>query len=399
MAATAGCSGSGGAAGPADVSGGTAKDGAPVASAFPGGVPAGVRGAPLWSVPLASQGGAASPVGSSVAVVASRGDVGTVEFRDAATGTVRASVEVTGRLTPTTWHGRPALVAQSVKTTPSDGISPERTTWLVEAFDEGGRRVARGEHAGKDKPLIVDGRRIVVEAGQGGSPGALVVSDAGSDAPGWRIPCQDRVCANDTATVASGVVVHRSDDHDAEALAGFDAVTGARLWGEQALGRPSGADVSSEPELVEGTSGALVVAWYTSSFDTPREPSTAYSVNDPATGRLLATGPVLPGSPKSGITDARGTVAVVATTDTTAAWEQGTGTLLWRQAEDETRLDPVAVVGPVLYSGKDPSMAVDLRTKAVLQRAVTDPPAPVGTDHAVVVRNPGTAYVFAVDQP
>ncbi|MEU8138885.1 PQQ-binding-like beta-propeller repeat protein [Streptodolium elevatio] len=315
------------------------------------------------------------------------------------TGAARASVEVVGRLTSTTWHGRPALVAEGVKTTPSDGVSAERTAWLVEAFDEGGRRIARGEYAGKDQPLIVDGRRIVVEAGHGGSSGALVVADAGGDAPGWRIPCQDRVCANETAMVASGVVVHQLEDHDAETFAGFDAVTGAPLWSPRALGRPTGTDVTAEPEIVAGNNGALILAWYTSSSGTSPGHSTAYSVNDPATGRLLATGPVLPGSPKSGLTDARGAVAVVATTDTTAAWEPGTGKLLWQQAEDETRLEPVAVVGPVLYSGKDPSMAVDLRTKAVLQRAVTDPPVPVGTDYAVVVRNPGTAYVFAVDQP
>ncbi|MGR6999175.1 hypothetical protein ACU686_15200 [Yinghuangia aomiensis] len=119
-----------------------------------------------------------------------------------------------------------------------------------------------------------------------------------------------------------------------------------------------------------------------------------YTVNDPATGRLLTTGPKLASWHKSGLASTDGTVLVVATTATTAAWETGTGKLLWQQAEDEKRLAPAAVVGPVLYSG-DPSVAVDLRTKAVLRSAVSDMPRPVGPGHALVVVS-GNVYVFAV---
>ncbi|WP_331769580.1 PQQ-binding-like beta-propeller repeat protein (plasmid) [Embleya sp. NBC_00888] len=322
----------------------------------------------------------------------------TVELRDAVTGARHATVEMAGKPVATTWHGRPALLTQTVRTTPSDGISPEKQVWQVDVLDEKGQRIAHREYPDRDKPFIVDGRRVVTEKGKGSNPGALVISDAGSDAPGWRIPCQDQACLDDDATVAHGVVVHHRRDsrtgiHKAETLAGFDAATGAVLWTPQNLARPAGAAATAEPDLVKQQSGKLVIGWYTLSPDT-----VAYSVNDPTTGRLLATGPTLSGTPKSGLSDTRGTIVVVATTTTTAAWETDTGRLLWQQAKDEVRLDPVAVVGPVLYSGEKPPMAVDLRTKAVLQRTVSAMPRPVGTDHAVVTPTSGTAYVFATRQ-
>lgn len=397
--AVAGCSDSGGGNPKGAPPGGSSAAGTPTAAAFPGDVPAGVRGEPVWSAQLSGRGAVARPVGSSVALITPHGDGSTVEFRDAATGAGRATVEVTGEPVATTWHGRPALVAESVKKTPSDGISPEKTAWQIDAFDEQGRRIAHKEVPGRDKPLVVDGRQIVQENGKGNSPGALVISDAGGDAPGWRIPCKDYSCIDEGATVAAGIVVHRrggAASTDPETLTGFDAATGTVLWSPQALARPAGATAAADPELVDQDSGKLVVAWHEGEWGTPRPHTVTYTVNEPATGRLLTTGPTLATSHKSGLASTDGTVLVVATMATTAAWETGTGKLLWQQAEDEKRLDPAAVVGPVLYS-EDPSVAVDLRTKAVLRRAVPDVPLPVGPGHAVVVAS-GNVYVFAVTQ-
>lgn len=397
--AAAGCSDSGGGSPKGALPGGSSAGHTPAAVAFPGDLPAGVRGEVVWSAQLSGRGAVARPVGSSVALVTPHGDGSTVEFRDGATGAAHATVEVTGEPVPTTWHGRPALVAQSAKRTPSDGISPEGIAWQIDAFDEQGRRIAHKEVPGRDKPLIVDGRRIVQENGKGDSPGALVISDAGGDAPAWRIPCKDYSCIDEGATVAAGIVVHRrggASSADPETLTGYDAATGAVLWRPQDLARPAGATAAADPEVVDQDGGKLVVAWYEGTWGTPQAHTVTYTVNDPATGRLLATGPTLPGAHKSGLADSGGTVLVVATLATTAAWETGTGKLLWQQAADEKRLDPAAVVGPVLYSG-DPSVAVDLRTKAVLRRAVPDMPLPVGTGHAVVVVS-GNVYVFAVRQ-
>lgn len=396
-AALAGCSDSGGGSPKEGPPGGGSAARTPTAAAFPGELPAGARGEPVWSAQLSGRGAVARPVGSSVALITPHGDGSTVEFRDAATGVGHATVEVAGEPVPTTWHGRPALVAESAKKTPSDGISPERITWQIDAFDEQGRRIAHKEVAGRDKPLVVDGRRIVQENGKGNSPGALAISDAGSDAPSWRIPCKDYSCIDEGATVAAGIVVHRrggGTSEDPETLTGFDAATGTLLWGPQNLGRPAGATATADPEVVDQGSGKLVVAWYEGTWGTPQTHTVTYTVNDPATGRLLATGPTLPGAHKSGLANADGSVLVVATSATTAAWETDTGKLLWKQAEDEKRLDPAAVIGPVLYSG-GPSPAVDLRTKAVLQRSVPDTPLPVGPGHAVVVAS-GSVYVFAV---
>ncbi|HSA53651.1 MAG TPA: PQQ-binding-like beta-propeller repeat protein, partial [Yinghuangia sp.] len=301
-----------------------------------------------------------------------------------------------------TWHGRPALLAEHVARTPSDGVSPEKYAWVIDVFDDQGRRLAHKEYPGRDKPLIADGRRVVVEHGTGGNSGALVVSDAGGDAPGWRIPCQDSGCVHEGATVAAGVVVHSSrqrvGDDDIETLAAFDPNSGAPLWTTRDLARPAEVPATADAELIKNDGGKLVLAWYVGTYGAPRFHTETYSVHDPATGRLLATGPTLPGSAKTGLATPDGTVMVVATTDSTAAWETGTGKPLWQQAKDEKRLAPVAVVGPVLYSGQDPSMAVDLRTKTVLQRTVSDMPVPVGTEHAVVTRAPGVAYVFAVQR-
>ncbi|WP_439673646.1 outer membrane protein assembly factor BamB family protein [Embleya sp. MST-111070] len=350
-------------------------------------------------MPLIGRGAVAEPVGASVALITPRAgdqESRTVEFRDAATGARHAIVEVPSKPVPTTWHGRPALMTETMRTTPSDGISPGKEAWEIDVLDEKGRRIAHKQHPGRNKPFIVDGRRIVTEHGKGGGPGALVISDAGSDAPGWRIPCGEWSCIKDSATVASGVVVHHrdiagSDLRTMQALTGFDAATGTLLWAPQDLARPVGAAATSQPDLVKQDSGRLVIGWY----DLDASPTTVtYGVNAPATGRLLATGPTLSGTPESGLSDADGVVVVVTTTRTVAAWRIDTGTLLWQQAENEIRLEPVAVVGSVLYSGERPSMAVDLRTKAVLQRVVSDRPRPVGTDHAVVFT--GTAYVFAI---
>ncbi|WP_345675586.1 PQQ-binding-like beta-propeller repeat protein [Yinghuangia aomiensis] len=353
----------------------------------------------MWSAQLSGTGAVARPVGSSVALITPHDDGGTVEFRDAATGAGHATVEVTGEPVATTWHGRPALVAKSVKKTPSDGISPEKTAWLIDAFDEQGRHIAHKEVPGRDEPRIVDGRQIVQEKGKGNSPGALVISDAGGDAPAWRIPCKDYTCADEGATVAAGIVVHRrggATSTDPDTLTGFDAGTGTVLWGPQNLARPAGATAAADPEVVEQDSGKLVVAWHEGDWGTPQPHTVTYTVNDPATGRLLTTGPKLASSHKSGLASTDGTVLVVATVATTAAWETGTGKLLWQQAEDEKRLAPAAVVGTVLYS-ENPSVAVDLRTKAVLQGAVADMPRPVGPAHALVVVS-GNVYVFAVKQ-
>lgn len=248
----------GGTAGAVTASGGAGRRS--TAAAFPGEPPAGVRGAPLWSAQLTGRGASAAPVGASVALITPHGDGGDgsgVEFRDAATGASHASVEVPGKPVASTWHGRPALVSESTKKTPSDGISPAKTAWVVDVFDERGQRIAHKEYPGQDKPFIVDGRRIVTEHGRGSDAGALVISDAGSDAPGRRIPCQDRVCMDESATVASGVIVHRRRDsksvdlHRAETLAGFDPATGATLWTPQNLARPAGAAATVDPELVE----------------------------------------------------------------------------------------------------------------------------------------------------
>ncbi|MGR6999176.1 hypothetical protein ACU686_15205 [Yinghuangia aomiensis] len=209
----------------------------------PGDVPPGVRSEPVWSARLSGSGAVARPVGSSVALITPHDDGSTVEFRDAATGAGRATVEMTGKPVATTWHGRPALVAKTVKKTPSDGISPEKTAWLIDAFDEQGRRIAHKEVPGRDEPRIVDGRQIVQENGKGNSPGALVISDAGGDAPAWRIPCKGYSCMDDGATVAAGIVVHRQDgakSADPDTLTGFDAATGTVLWSPQNLARPAG---------------------------------------------------------------------------------------------------------------------------------------------------------------
>lgn len=397
--AVVGCSDSGGGSPKGAWPGGSSAAGTPTAAAFPGDVPPGVRGEPVWSAQLSGSGAVARPVGSSVALITPHDDGSTVEFRDAATGAGHATVEMTDKPLATTWHGRPALVAKTVKKTPSDGISPEKTAWLIDAFDEQGRPIAHKEVPGRDEPRIVDGRQIVQEKGKGDSPGALVISDAGGDAPAWRIPCKGYSCMDDDATVAAGVVVHRRDgakSTDPDTLTGFDAATGTVLWSTQNLARPAGATPAAAPEVVDQDSGKLVVAWHEGESGTPQPHTVTYTVNDPATGRLLTTGPKLASRHMSGLASTDGTVLVVATTATTAAWETGTGKLLWQQTEDEKRLAPAAVVGPVLYSG-DPSVAVDVRTKAVLQSAVAEIPRPVGPGHALVVVS-GNVYVFAVKQ-
>jgi outer membrane protein assembly factor BamB len=187
-------------------------------------------------------------------------------------------------------------------------------------------------------------------------------------------------------------------------LLAVDAATGQRRWTSSTIQAPAGTrgeddatGVRASPIALVG--GKLVLAW-----SGPGVTDRILALHDPATGRLVSTGPRLPAFPHIFLTDAKGETAVASSTASdarSAAWDLAAGKVLWEQAADEKALEPFAVMNGVVYGHitkggrSDQTIVVDLRTKKVLvpELAFNGSLTPTSTGHALVVRGE-TMYVF-----
>ncbi|WTX00030.1 hypothetical protein OG216_44760 [Streptomycetaceae bacterium NBC_01309] len=423
-------------AGAATSGAGTGSGSGPVglatAKPFTGPAVPGLAGKPSWSV-----GFSADPPGPSEPVVVALGStvvVATpvpspsvpyeygvsdhavrfhrVEFRDAATGTVRKSLQLYGEVSAETWSGKPAIVVRGRTVVPSDGLSAEKRAWVVEAYDEQATRLggtelpALGQAGGRDV-RVVDG--WVVEVA--GLPGNTTVVRA-ADRPGTevRLTCLNSQCGP-RPLVAGTVMIQEIAGRQTLSpgrLAAFDPVTGARRWDTDTVERPVGSDPAAYstgqlPHLLGAFDGKVLIGWSTKQFGMGE----VLGLHDPVTGKLLATGPTIAEGVSSWFTDPTGKLAVVSDGDHVAVWEAGTFRTLWQQASDEAKIATDAVVGGVLYvNGGKPDrndgdvrtmMAIDVRTKQILARNLPNAGIePIGAGYALY-RVPWAIHIFRVE--
>ncbi|MFF7250318.1 hypothetical protein ACFZBU_41355 [Embleya sp. NPDC008237] len=368
-------------------------------------------------------------MGTAVVVATANGARTTVELRDAATGHVRKSFTTDGRVSGETWWGKPAIVVREQRVVPSDGLSAEKRSWSVDAYDERGEPLGRTElpFLGRENTngaAIEDGWLIrTTDSRPGGSVTVLRAGDMGSG--------QVFTCAKDcsfavgsgrrASVVGSGEVpllvngtvftIERTGTGTLapRRIVAHDAASGARLWATDTVDKPAGADpkaydTGSLPDILGSVDGRIAIAWDTK----PYGQAAVVSLHDRATGRLVATGPTSPEGASTVLTDATGAVAVLGsggTNSRSTVWEPSSGRTLWQQAADEHPLSAESVVGGVLYGIRADQdtmntrtpIAVDVRTKQVLAQGfdATYLPTPIGERFAVVATHLAV-FVFAV---
>ncbi|MFI0741715.1 hypothetical protein ACH4PU_27135 [Streptomyces sp. NPDC021100] len=409
----------------------------------------GLAAKPAWTVPAAPGGTAVFAVGDAFAVVTAPGaektanDKGpalregpkTVEFRDARDGAVRKTLKFgDAKVTADTWHGAPALRVRVTSTTPSDGMTSDKSTSVEEVYD--GRGGKLGSAAQENATHFSDGwfakDGTVARAG-GGAANKLEKS---GDLQGMHVPVrsqdlyryspEERTFAGDHAF--SYEEVERGMFNHPERLVATDLATGKKAWTTSEAGRPSQAlpeDKSHAVNVVPVTvvGDRIVLAWQTKGDEHAETEPWVMSVNDVDTGRLLATGPVVeaeaPGSrtdfgnpltnPTFQVTYDASTGALVTSGRPgmgkpwlATAWDLKSGKRLWAQGPDENDFSPLTAGNGVVYGYTNPGtqgywdpIAVDVKTKKVLAKKLDNDQVPVfGADgHGAVSVDKGV-FVF-----
>ncbi|MGW1991865.1 hypothetical protein [Embleya sp. NPDC001921] len=368
-------------------------------------------------------------MGTAVVVATPNGARTAVELRDVATGQVRKTFTADGRVSGETWWGKPAIVVRGQRVVPSDGLSAEKRSWSVDAYDERGEPLGRAELPllGRENTTgaaVEDGWLIRTTDSRPG--GSVTVLRAGDTGPGHQFTCASDcgfsvgggrrasvVGGGEVPLLVNGTVftVERTGTATLapRRIVAHDAASGARLWATDTVEKPAGADAKaydtgSLPDVLGSVGGKIAIAWDTK----PYGQAAVLSLHDPATGRLVATGPTSPEGASTVLSDATGAVAVLGSGGSksrSTVWEPASGRMLWQQAADERPLSADSVVGGVLYgiradqdmmSTRTP-IAVDVRTKQVLAQGFDTIylPKPIGDRFAVVTTRPAM-FVFAV---
>ncbi|NUU24815.1 MAG: hypothetical protein HOV68_25420 [Streptomycetaceae bacterium] len=422
--------------GPGGASNGTAGSGttsgsaAPKGPAYTGPALPGLTAKPLWSAASTDgsggavdtatgtvTGGEAKPwiVGNTVALVRTElaanapkattapggntvvGDWNTVEFRDAASGAVRASVNLRGSVTAGTWAGKPVLYAVSTEQTASDGLSTAKRTTVWRALDENGREAGKvalpqDSDVGTTQS-VVDG--WVVRTSHDGSEATVTVLPADGSSPGATVKQNiGDFDGGKDRQVFGGLLFSydKPDKDDVKHLVATDIATGQRRWTTATVRRPDGTPEASTtnghaPEIVRAVGGdKIVIAWDAGKKSTFSS-ATQWGLYEVATGNLVATGPRIGSGDYRSIVDPEESLMLIAS-DTgsdvrSTAWDLKTGQIVWRQPkEGELPIEPFVVVNGALYaskSGYSPSgsmngnhrsatnpLVLNVRTKAVV---------------------------------
>lgn len=324
----------------------------------------------------------------------------TLEFRDARTGAVRKTLQVTGQsVEGVTWKdGAPAVAVGSSETTESDGLTEERTTTSATLYSVDGAKL--GETPAYEFGHIVDGH--VVTKAEGDKTPTLTPIGGGT---ARTIPCNgddDAECDFDAETgVASGDKTYApavlsgyypgfeaagSYDYDPSNVTLNDLATGKQVWSSADAEMPNGIVLNEKGEprdrtirVIRAADGKALVAW---KKDVGLSPTTqVYAWYDLASGKLTgsyeaAQDPVY--SP-DGELAALDKDEFDSGYDGTTVWQATDGTRLWAQKEGETPFDPIRFSGngKVLYGaaydprslgGSPSTLAVDARTRKVLAK-------------------------------
>lgn len=346
------------------------------------------------------------------------GDWNTVEFRDAASGSLRGAVNARGRLVSGTWRGKPVLYAVHTEQTASDGLSAAKrsTVWLAldENGAEAGKVVLPDDGDGGTEETVVDGwvvrtahdgsdTTVNVRPPDGSSPGVTVTQDS-SDFDGGA----DRQVFGGTL-----FSYDEPDGDDVKHLVATDIATGRRTWTTATVRRPDGTPPAAEtsghaPHIVRMVGAdRVVIAWDAGSKGTFGS-ATQWGLYNLATGNLVYAGPRVDSGYYRTIVDREESLMLVASGTgpdvRSTAWDLKTGQIVWRQPEKgELPIESFVVVNGFLYASKrgyspsggmngdnpratDP-LVVDARTKSVVLPAGVPGdlfPRMTGDGHGVV---------------
>ncbi|MBP2328435.1 hypothetical protein JOF56_008820 [Kibdelosporangium banguiense] len=347
-----------------------------------------------------------------------------IEFRDSKSGEVRKSVRTTVKeARQGIYNGKPVLYVYYQKVTPSDGLSAEKRTDVREAYDANGTKVMSVAKPVDEQTFAVADGWVV--SSKKGDP-ALTISDV-QDKVRHRVDCGgDSLCAVQTPYVVFGSTklpaVVGNLGFQAQPIVGSSGVhalrvvatnleTGQQAWSTATMDKPSGAAAETKVTGAHATpirmiGGKLLLAWYTERSDGFGERGEILALHDPATGKLLITGPELGNGYGSMVIDDGEQTAVVTDAAHDArslAWELGTGRTLWRQEKSERGLQPQVIAGDVLYGLVEPQpgtstrslIAVDLKTKTVRENNLKGTPVPVSAGKGyVAVSGPSGLFAF-----
>jgi hypothetical protein len=372
----------------------------------------------------AASSAAPTAVTSTAAAETVNGDPSVIEIRDVKTGAARKTVD-----TPVkdAWlgqfRGRPALYVYYQKVTPSDGLSAQVRTDVREVYDATGTKVMSiSKPVSEETFAIVDGWVVTSKRGDP----ALTISDAQGKIR-HRIDCGgDALCALEPPYVVHGgtrmpavvgnlalqaLPIAGSSGTGALRVIATSLETGQQVWSTSTMEKPSAAVAEGKVSGAHATpirmiNGRLLLAWYMERSDGFGERGEVLALHDPATGKLLVTGPEVGNGVKTTVVDAKEEIAVVGDAAHDAhclAWELSTGTTLWRQEQNERSMIPDLIAGDVLYGlvradmarFHEQPIAVDLKTKAVRKEKLEGTPAPVtaGTGHVAISNSTGL-FVF-----
>ncbi|GAA0421794.1 hypothetical protein GCM10010357_48990 [Streptomyces luteireticuli] len=425
----------------------------PRAAGLPGGPIPGLAKALSWTVPATPGGASVFALGDAFAVVsggpkatrpasgtadadappAERAGAKVVQFRDAGTGRLRATVERDdARVYATTWHGAPSLRVDVVSTKASDGMTSDRSSTVSEVYDARGGKLGSvpddKDHELSDGWVATDGGGKVAPA-EGGEAKSFEGGkelrslqaprnpEKGRELPGPRFGGGYGFSREEAKT---GPYSHT------KRLVVTELSTGRKAWTSSEAGRPDKAipeDRSKATNVVPVTvlGDRVVLAWQTEGKDGGTEPW-LLSVNDLRTGRLLTTGPVVRAAASDNMAEimqsddkpvfyvthdpSTDVLTVSGERDSkwqATAWDLKSGKQLWTQADDENLFAPVASGNGVVYGFTDryvqdfsKPIAVDVKTKKVLARGFEADRIPVfsADGHGAVAVDQGV-FVFA----
>jgi hypothetical protein len=406
----------------------------PAAPAYTGPALPGLAAKPAWSVHQEPHGLDQRWVGLGDVVVLARTDTapaptatGTsgrqrgssravLEFRDVVTGAVKATVRTPlDSMRRDDWGGKPVLVVSQQVVQPSDGLSEEKLRQIVTGYDATGTKVGEVQADGDQDRVGVAGGRVFRRSDDSTSArGKLSVQPVAGGGGSVELACAAVLCgysvkADGEPSVQAGggipvpatvgdllfTLEDISGTPRVTRLVALDARTGSRLWTSQTLQAPPGtrpedADGHLRVRPVRMVGGRLLLSW-SSAKDVGPEIA---ALHDPVTGKLLTTGPELPGRITTVLADKDGKLAVASAGGSlsdvgSAGWDLETGRITWSQEEDEKRLIAISLVNGIIYGQTDSGrasgnlddffIAVELATKKVVQQEVKLANAPAGT--------------------
>ncbi|MDX3690090.1 hypothetical protein PV726_07020 [Streptomyces europaeiscabiei] len=320
----------------------------------------------------------------------------TLEFRDAKTGKVSRTLEVTaGAVERTTWHGGvPAIAVVTTSTTESDGLTEAKSTSSATVYDAEGQKL--GEVPEYEDGSILDGYRVETVDNtlrltplDGGAARTVTCTGNQADCAYDSETSTAHGAQNQAPLIAdtyyAGFENGTTYESDPERVMLDDLTTGKTVWSSADAEIPEGVALDDEGEsaseavhILRVTDGKVLVGWSSDFFSD----TWIHAWYDLASGKLTAsyeaTENVL--FAPDGRLAAKDAGEVDVNYSGTAVWQVADGKRLWTQEEGETALDPVRFTadGSVLYGvAGDTALAVDSRTRKVLAKDLPQESVPL----------------------